>query len=68
MSKTAILYPREVICGGCGIAMILGFHNPYELSQGGDPVYVHPQHHCEFSGKRLIPAGIFAGIDSEEED
>ena len=41
---SVILYPREVICGSCGTAMILDWHNPLELSQGGTPVYQHPDY------------------------
>ena len=57
----AILYPRESVCGGCGTGMILGWYNPLELSQGGDPVYRHPENGCEFAGKMLKSVGMFAG-------
>lgn len=57
-----ILYPREVICGKCGVSMMLSWHNPLELSQGGDPVYEHPDNHCDLKEETLKPTGIFAGV------
>jgi hypothetical protein len=66
MSQGSVLYPREVICGGCGVAIILGWHNPMELSQGGTPVYEHPDNHCEFKDKRLVPTGLVAVVDEDE--
>ena len=64
--STPILYPRESVCGICGTPMILGWHNPLELSQGGDPVYRHPENGCEFAGKMLKPVGMFAGVSDDE--
>jgi hypothetical protein len=47
--------------------MILGWYNPLELSQGGDPVYRHPKNGCEFAGKMLKPVGMFAGEVSDDD-
>lgn len=58
---TPVLYPREVICGSCGASMLLTWHNPLELGQGGDPIHKHPNNVCEFAGKMLKPVGMFAG-------
>lgn len=65
--KTPVLYPREAVCGECGASMILGWYNPWELSQGGEPVYRHPtsSNRCEFVGKMLKPTGMFAGVLEE---
>jgi hypothetical protein len=65
--SVAVVYPREAVCGGCGASILLGWHNPLELSQGGDPVYRHPKNGCEFGGKLLKPVGMFAGEIKEED-
>ena len=40
--------------------MILSWDNPLELSQGGDPVYKHPEYgRCSGSGKILTPLSEF---------
>jgi hypothetical protein len=62
------VYPREVICGECGTSMLLTWHNPFHLSQGGEPVYEHPYHRkCEFDGKRLRPTALVCSANMEEE-
>jgi hypothetical protein len=62
---TAILYPREVVCGSCGIAMFLSWYAPF--GRGSEqPIYQHPDHiGCEFNGKKLKPTGSFAGLEDE---
>lgn len=62
------VYTREVICGECGIAMMLTWHNPNGLSQGGNPVYVHPDHYCEFKGKRLRATALVCATYMEDDE
>jgi hypothetical protein len=64
---TVVLYPREVICGGCGASIMLSWISPFGRGSE-EPVYNHPDFKgCEFNGKTLKPTGIFAGVMSEEE-
>jgi hypothetical protein len=60
--STPILYPREVICGQCGEALMISWRPRYE--PGSEfPVYVHPDRgSCEFAEKVLRPTGMFAGV------
>lgn len=62
----AIIYPREAICGSCGISMTLTWRNPPPLS--GDAICNHPHNRCEFSGKMLKTTGLFAGTIEENDD
>ena len=63
---SVILYPREVICGKCGAAMLLGWEEPFGRGSE-EPVYRHSEWPCEFKGKKLKPTGLFAGEIVEEE-
>lgn len=60
------VYAREIICGECGVSIFLTWHNPWELSQGGDAVYQHPQNNCEFKNKRLRATALVCAVDMEE--
>jgi hypothetical protein len=62
------VYPREAICGECGTAMILSWHNPWELSQGGDAVYEHPSNKCEYKGKRLRATALVCAAYMEDDE
>lgn len=59
----AYLHPREVICGGCGVSMMLEKKDSGLVTE--QFVYRHPDNHCEFSEKVLKPNGIAAGIVPE---
>ncbi len=61
------VYAREVICGECGIAMLFSWYNPFHLSQGGDPVYQHPDRPCEFRNKRLRATAIVCAAYMEDD-
>jgi hypothetical protein len=66
--STAVLYPREAICGGCGELMLISWRPRYEPGSER-PVYVHPEDGgCEFRGKILRPTGLLAGVAKEDED
>lgn len=60
---TADLYPREVICGGCGVAIMLSWHRSSDKWHMPTPVYQHPEASgCEFDGKNLRPTAISAEV------
>jgi hypothetical protein len=65
-NKTAVLlYPREVICAGCGESLFLSWKRIWGEMVG---VYGHSNAgSCEFRNKILKPTGIFAGIVEEED-
>ena len=64
---TAILYPREVICGQCGISIMSHWYSPFGRGSS-DLVYKHPDKRgCEFDGELLKPTGMFAGVIEENE-
>lgn len=49
--------------------MILDWHNPLELSQGGTPVYKHPDYRgCEYNGQKIIPVDVFVGEQLADEE
>ena len=62
-----LLYPREVVCGGCGESLMISWRPRYEPNSD-IPVYVHPDRGgCWFIGKILRPTGIGAYAVQEED-
>jgi hypothetical protein len=62
---SVVLYPREVICGECGTAMLLTWHDPFDRPR--IPAYRHPDHRgCEYNGKLLQPSQMLLAEIYEE--